>query len=254
MSAPPPGYRVRTYDTLGSTNREALTLAREGVAGGLWVVAEEQREGRGRRGRTWETARGNLAASLLLLDPAPPEVAATLSFVAGVALHLAVVDLVGPAIAERLTLKWPNDLLLDRHKVGGILVEGERTAGSFVVVIGVGANCVDHPDIEARVPISDFAARGVDLVAELLFERLAQRMADEIVRWNRGAGFAETRGAWLARSIGVGEEIRVNLAHGSLDGRFEALDDDGRLILERHDGVRETISAGDVFFASAGPE
>ena len=77
-------------------------------------------------------------------------------------------------------------------------------------------------------------------------------MAGEIARWDRGDGFAATRAAWLARSIGVGEPIRVNLADGALEGRFEDLDAQGRLVLVRSDGVRETVSAGDVFFAAAG--
>lgn len=252
-AALPTGFRRRAYETLGSTNREAFLLARAGEAGGLWVTASTQSDGRGRRGRAWSTEPGNLAASLLLIDPAPPAVAATLSFVAGVALHLAVVDLAGPAVAERLALKWPNDLLLDRHKVAGILVEGEKlAAGTFAVVIGVGVNCVSHPQIDAPVPVSDFAARGVPLEAEVLFARLADRLAGEIGRWDNGDGFAAIRAAWLARSTGVGEPVRVNLADGSIDGRFEDLDASGRLVLVRDDGVREAVSAGDVFFAAAG--
>ena len=74
----------------------ALAAARAGAAGGLWVTAGEQTAGRGRRGRAWTTGAGNLAASLMLIDPAPRAVAATLSFVAAVALHQAVVDVAGP--------------------------------------------------------------------------------------------------------------------------------------------------------------
>ncbi len=245
----PQGYRREAHSSLPSTNTAAFAAALAGSAGGLWVTAEEQTAGRGRRGRTWFTGRGNLAASLLLIDPAPPAVAATISFVAGVALHQAVVDIAGAALADRLRLKWPNDLLLDRYKVAGIAVEGDRPAsGRFVVVIGIGVNCIAHPETGTVRPASDFAARGVALDAEALFDRLAIRMAEEIAGWQRGANFTAVRAAWLARSAGLGEPIRVNLAERVIDGRFDTLDDDGRLVLTRLDGVQETISAGDVFF------
>jgi len=249
----PIGFRREAHDTLPSTSAEAFAKARAGDAGNLWVTANEQSAGRGRRGRAWTTGSGNLAASLLLIDPAPPAIAATISFVAGVALHQAVIDMTGPALAERLALKWPNDLLLDRQKIAGILIEGEKLAsGRFAVVIGMGVNCVSHPAIPGAYPASDFVARGAPIDAEALFGRLATRMAGELVRWDSGDGFAAIRSAWLARSGGLGEAIRVNLSDRTVDGCFEDLDDSGRLIVVRSDGKRETISAGDVFFAAAG--
>src|SRR5688572_24951048 len=102
----PSGIRREAHESLPSTSSRALALARAGDLGGLWVTAREQTEGRGRRGRGWITGGGNLAASLLLVDPAEPALAATVSFVAGVALHQAAIDCLGPAVAERLKLKW----------------------------------------------------------------------------------------------------------------------------------------------------
>jgi BirA family biotin operon repressor/biotin-[acetyl-CoA-carboxylase] ligase len=84
------GYRLAAYDTIGSTSTEAVDRARAGDPGRLWVVAREQTAGHGRRGRPWQTARGNLAASLLLRLPEPRMPAATLGFVAGLALEQAI--------------------------------------------------------------------------------------------------------------------------------------------------------------------
>ena len=248
-AVPPAGYRREAFASLPSTNTTAFARAHAGAASGLWVTAAEQTAGRGRRGRRWHGGTGNLAASLLLIDPAPPAIVATVSFAAGVALHQAAIDLTGPAAVERLRLKWPNDLLLDRLKVAGIAVEGDKlAAGNFAVVIGIGVNCRSHPDGGTIHPASDFAARGLPLEAEDLFERLAARMAEELTRWDHGGNFAATRQAWLARSLGVGEPIRVNLADRTIDGRFDTLDEAGRLVVTRRDGGRELISAGDVFF------
>jgi BirA family biotin operon repressor/biotin-[acetyl-CoA-carboxylase] ligase len=249
----PTGYRRQAFDELPSTSAAALAAARTGEASGLWITAGVQTAGHGRRGRPWSTVKGNLAASLLLLDPAPPALAATLSFVAAVALYAAAVDVGGPDLAPRLALKWPNDLLLDGRKAAGILVEGENVSGGRqAVVVGIGVNCASHPEIAGAIEATDLAARGVPVSPEILFAALAQRFADELAVWDRGANFAATRSAWLARAAGVGREIRVNLADRAVDGRFEALDDAGRLILSRPDGRREAFSAGDVFFPAAG--
>ena len=249
----PDGYRQEHHDSLASTNAHALAAARAGAAGGLWVTAGEQTAGRGRRGRAWTTGAGNLAASLMLVDLAPPEIAPTVSFVAALAAHQAVVDVAGPAIAERLALKWPNDLLLDRMKIAGILVEGEGLpSGAFALVIGIGVNCVSHPEIAGGQAASNLAARGLPVDAETLFARLALRMDEELRRWDRGRGFAGVRAAWLARAAGIGEPIRANLAAGTVSGRFETLDEAGRLVLVGDDGSRRAIGAGDVFLSARG--
>jgi BirA family transcriptional regulator, biotin operon repressor / biotin---[acetyl-CoA-carboxylase] ligase len=251
MAELPAGFRREAHESLPSTNLTALERARQGDPGNLWVTAGVQTAGRGRRGRAWSTEAGNLAASLLLIDPAPADIAATVSFPAGLALYQAMVDVAGPAIAERLRLKWPNDLLLDRRKVAGILVEGERLAdGRFAVVIGIGVNCASHPDI-AGIPAGNLKAAGYAATVEALFGRLALRIAEELSVWNRGEGFALTRQAWLSRSLGLGEAIRVNLPGETLDGRFESLDEEGRLVLVAANGARRIVAAGDVFFGAA---
>lgn len=118
------GARLITHDAIGSTNEEALRLARAGERAPLWITAQRQTAGRGRRGRAWVSEPGNLYASLLLADPSTPDRFPELSFVAALALHDAVTARI-PGLAGRVALKWPNDLLIDRNKFAGILVEGE---------------------------------------------------------------------------------------------------------------------------------
>jgi BirA family biotin operon repressor/biotin-[acetyl-CoA-carboxylase] ligase len=137
--------------------------------------------------------------------------------------------------------------------VAGILVEGENLpTGRMAGVVGIGVNCVGHPEVLGRLAATDLAERGMAVGAEDLFAALARRMAEEIESWDRGNGFGATRLAWLQRAAGIGQPIRVNLRDRSVEGRFEALDDAGRLVLSRSDGGREAFSAGDVFFAAAG--
>ena len=84
------GYRLRGYDSVGSTNSEALEAAAAGDLGGIWFAARQQTAGRGRRGRKWENPHGNLAATLLIVPDADPTLAATLGFVAGVSMNRAL--------------------------------------------------------------------------------------------------------------------------------------------------------------------
>ena len=86
-------WRVVRFSTIDSTNEEARRRAHAGDAGRLWIVADEQTAGRGRRGRAWVSPKGNLHASVLMIDPCPTAVASQLGFVAGVALARAARDL-----------------------------------------------------------------------------------------------------------------------------------------------------------------
>jgi BirA family biotin operon repressor/biotin-[acetyl-CoA-carboxylase] ligase len=239
------GVRLAACGTLASTNAEALMRARSGERGPLWITAERQSAGRGRRGRTWVSDPGNLYASLLLTHPAQAEHWAELSFVAALAVHDAVVE-VAPGLKPKLAIKWPNDLLLSDAKFAGILVEGE--SGRDVAVVGIGVNCTSHP-ADTEFPAIDLAAAGVPVGAEQLFGALSNAMLGRLAQWNGGQGFSTVRTDWLARAAGLGRPVRVRLADREIEGYFEALDARGGLVLRRSDGSATTVTAGDVFTA-----
>lgn len=243
------GVRLVALDLLPSTNTQALTLAREGERGPLWVTAERQSAGRGRRGRTWISEKGNLFASLLLTDPARPEHWSELSFVAGLAVHDAVAEL-SPAVKPQLAIKWPNDLLVGGKKFAGLLIEGEGRDEVSAVAVGIGVNCTSHPT-DTDFPATDLATAGADITPAALFATLTAKMLGRIAQWNEGEHFSTIRADWLARATGVGETIRVRMADRELVGRFEALDDKGHLVLSLPEGGRQTIAAGDVVASNA---
>ena len=234
------GVRHVHYASIDSTNAEALRLAHNGDRGPLWVTATRQSAGRGRRGRAWVSEPGNLYASLLLTDVGPPEHAAELSFVAALATHDAIAGRI-PGLSNRLKLKWPNDLLIDRNKCAGILIEGEGAA----VTIGLGVNCVSHPR-ETAYPATDLAAAGVRATPDKLFEAVTSSMLGRLKQWDQGRGFAEIRAEWLVRAARLGEDIRIATDSGERAGRFETVDERGHLVLRLADGTAETIAAGDV--------
>jgi BirA family biotin operon repressor/biotin-[acetyl-CoA-carboxylase] ligase len=241
------GFRLATHEVLPSTNAAALDYAAEhgGNTQPLWIVAREQTAGRGRRGNAWISLPGNLYATLLLIDPAPPRGAPELSFVAALAVRDALVDR-APALAQRIELKWPNDVLCDGKKLAGILLEGRMLREKIAVAIGIGVNCRHHPS-NTTFPATDLAAAGAQVGAEELFAVLSAAMVRRLAQWRRAAGFSAVRADWLACAAGIGETMRVRLPERELVGRGEGLDDNGCLLLRLADGCLQTIAAGEVF-------
>ena len=234
-----------------------MARARAGDPGKLWIVAARQSAGRGRLGRAWVSPPGNLFASLLLIDFAPPARAAELGFVAGVALIEALGEVTGAG--ARLALKWPNDALFDGGKLAGVLIEASRLpGGALACVVGVGVNCASHPE-NLPYPANDLSEFGARAAREAVFAALAARFADWFDAWNGGAGFSRVRQVWLASAARLGEDIEIVQGTKRVRGRFRDIDSNGRLVLEGEAG-ETVIDAGDVFpaglanFPSAGPE
>src|SRR5262249_8236295 len=199
------GVRLIAHEVLGSTNAEALSLARQGERGPLWVIADRQSAGRGRRGRAWISPPGNLYASLLLTGPAAAECWPQLSFVAALAIHDAVVE-VAADLKPRLAIKWPNDLLLAGAKFAGILIEGEGEVTA--AACGSALNSAAPPAAPAFPATVPPAAGGV-VPPATLFSALSIKMLGRIAQWNGGEGFSTIRADWLARASGIGEDVRV---------------------------------------------
>jgi BirA family biotin operon repressor/biotin-[acetyl-CoA-carboxylase] ligase len=242
------GYRLAGYDSIGSTNTEGLQRSRAGERGPLWIAARAQTEGRGRRGRAWTTQDGNLASSLLITVNVPLSTAATLGFVAGLALWRAIENCTqGLSIA----LKWPNDILAADKKLAGILLESETFDGQAAVVIGMGVNVVSAPP-DLPFPAVSLAALDQITSAEHLFAELSDAWIEFYALWDNGRGLAAIRSQWLSRAAGLNKEISIRTGDTILQGIFRTLDEQGRLILEMTDGAQVPVTAGDVYFGPAG--
>lgn len=240
---------IRWLDEIDSTNAEARRLAEAGQEGPLWLAARRQTQGRGRRGRAWQTAEGNIAATLLVVTDRSPAEAAQLSFVTG----LAVADLASGFIDPTLVaLKWPNDVLVAGAKLSGVLIEsGPRDDGGLWLVIGLGVNLAAAPEVPgyATTALTAHLSPGVTTPSpEAALELLSGAMARRIGQW-LALGFAPVREAWLARAFGIGQTCTARLGEGrALDGVAEDLDADGALLLRLASGELRRITAGDVFF------
>ncbi len=239
---------ILAFDEIDSTNSEARRRAEAGEAGPVWITARRQSAGRGRRGRAWETGRGNLAATLLMATDREPREAAQVSFVAA----LAASDLARAHLpAERVKLKWPNDVMVDGKKLAGILVEsGQRREGGLWLAIGVGFNLAKAPEIPERPAITLAAATLTPPPTPgAALEGLAAAFADWLQVWD-DEGFAAIAAAWTGRAQGLGQACTARLAGESVEGLAEGLDGDGALRLRLADGSLRRITAGDVFFGT----
>lgn len=244
---------VLILDHTDSTNAEARRRAEAGETGPLWIAARRQSAGRGRRGREWSSQTGNLAATLLTVTRKPPAEAAQVTFVAA----LAVADLLDAFVpAGLVTIKWPNDVMLDGRKASGILVEsGPAPGGGLWLAVGIGVNLAHVPGDTERpaTALADHlrhdvaAAPSLDVAAGILAEAFDVWLA----RWET-LGFQPVLDAWAARTPGLHGPCVARLGHETLTGVADGVEADGALRLKLADGSLRLISAGDVFFGENG--
>ncbi len=247
MDVWPEGYGREIHEQTGSTMDDARAKARAGEPGPVWIMAKLQTGGRGRRGNPWKDPGGNMAATLLLRPRMTAKEAAQLTFVSA----LAVADLAGRfAPAAEIALKWPNDVLVNRGKIAGILLESEGQGGRpDWITVGIGVNLASKPpgDPAAAFPPISLADLGVTPPAP---EEALTVLAASFARWlhrYETEGFQPLRDAFLARAARLGEPVVARLPRETITGIFADLDDDGRLVLDTPQGARR-IAAADVFF------
>lgn len=243
---------LELLDETDSTNAEARRRAEAGATGPTWIVARRQTAGRGRRGREWVSNSGNLFTTLLTTTRKPPAEAAQITFVAA----LAVADLLDAFTpASLVTIKWPNDVLLDGAKASGILVEsGPHASGGLWLAVGIGVNLAHAPGDTERPAMALSSRLRPDIAyappIEAAAEVLAASFAAWQARWDQ-MGFSPVLDAWTARAPGLFGPATARLDHETVSGVADGVEADGALRLRLADGAIRRISAGDVFFGES---
>jgi BirA family biotin operon repressor/biotin-[acetyl-CoA-carboxylase] ligase len=241
------GIRFHYFSELDSTNSQARQLAEEGAAEGEVVLAESQTQGRGRRGRRWESPPlVNLYLSVILRPKLAPVHASQITLMAAVALA----ETVGCFIARPPAIKWPNDILVDGKKLAGILAEAACDAQRVeYVILGIGVNLNyrirEMPEAlrERATSIADLTAKSV--ARETVLVRLIQDL-DRCYGELEKSGFAALRPRWEEHFGLRGRQVRVELGDRTLTGRALGVDPEGALVVEDERGCRRSIVAGDV--------
>lgn len=251
--------RIKSFDSLPSTNDECMKAALNGDSGGLWIQAYEQTKGRGRQGRIWQSGTGNLYISTLLIDPCELRSTPQLSFLASLAVFDTAKTLTNLSFPD-IALKWPNDLHLKGAKFSGILLEMKplEPPRKSAVVIGFGINIISAPEA-MPYPVAALSDFNSEIVLSDVQDLLIENFYKYLLLWNgrrfsvghtfdEEPDFSKIKEIWERNVKGLGENITIRLNDLEKKGIFEGIDEHGRLKLRYPAGNFELISAGDLFF------
>jgi len=235
----------------GSTNDAALAWVAQGAADFSLVAADSQTRGRGRMNRRWVTMPGSALAFRLILSPSERE-ASQVGLISGLGA-VAVAEALEQGWALQPRIKWPNDVLLDGRKGGGVLAEAVWSGSRLeALVLGIGVNVepssVPSPDemLFPAVSLEEIAGRKIDRWDVL--ERIMERLISIRTHWG-GAQWVE---AWNQRLAYRGEVIQITMPGYNISGEVVEVDPAGCLKVRREDGSEETVLAGDVRLRPAG--
>ena len=243
----------RHFESIGSTNDEAKRWARDATNSapdGAVVSAEEQTSGRGRRGRDWASPRGKGVYLSIIWRPeiAPPQIG-QLTIVTALSAASALKEISGLNIET----KWPNDLLCNRKKIGGVLCEAEIKNGEIeFVVAGVGLNgnfeAVDLPERPVFPATSVLMETGKMTSTENLRDACIGALQREYAHYVRGA-WSSQRAEFIGRCAIIGEHVFVRDEHQEYSGIAANIDDDGILLIQTTTETRRVLS-GDITFSN----
>lgn len=236
-------WTIEKYDSVKSTQDVVKGMARIGQPEGMVVVAEEQTEGRGRHGRQWVSKKGNLYLSVLLRPSCPVAQIGQLSLLTGLSLYETLAKFIDDA--KKLSLKWPNDVLLDGQKCAGILLETELTGNQSIksVALGIGVNIVTAPPGLGH-SLKDYARKAPDL--EKIQAAFLKNLNTYYLQWIR-EDFMPIKKAWLEHGHKKGEKMRVRIGVQIEEGAFHDIDSHGNLLLTDKDFRLKTVTAGEVY-------
>lgn len=240
-------YSILEFETLDSTNSEALRLASSGSRGSFLIKSQEQTGGRGKIGRKWISITENLHASILLESMALPKNNPQLSFVIANAMYESISELaIKHKLSMKIELKWPNDVLINGKKVAGILLESISFENKTNVVIGFGVNVSKAPSSLGR-PVTSLLDEGINLENSDAFLEILMNNFDKLYnKWCADKNFISTRKNWMQHAYYLNKIITIDDGVRSISGTFKEVDLDGGLCLQLEDGKICTLYAGEI--------
>lgn len=239
------GKPVVYYEVTGSTNSDARELFMKGAVHGTLIVAGRQESGRGRSGKSWVNQGEDAIAMSLLLRPSfDRELAASLTLLAGYAAVLALEELTECA----MQLKWPNDIVADGKKICGILTELYTDGADYAVVVGMGINVLtkEFPEEIRDMAGSVLLASGKALRREVLIGHIMEHFSALYQRYAVEGSLAFMQGDYNAHLAGKDAQVRVLDPGGAYTAISRGIDAQGQLLVEREDGTRTCVYAGEV--------
>ncbi len=238
--------QILHFDSIDSTNLEAIRQAKAGAPEGLCIIAREQTAGRGRLDRTWQSpSDAGLYFSIVLRPQLEISAWSLLTLMAALAVSEALLKSCG----LRVDIKWPNDLCCGERKLGGILAETLDTVIGPAAIVGIGINLKANslPQSVIDLATSIEAATGAEPDNERILEALVKALGESYELLHSPQGREHTIREWCRNSsYAMGRRVRVALGNDTFDGTTRGLESDGALRVETADGKVKIVRAGDV--------
>ncbi len=241
------GCKLHLFDTIDSTNQFAKTLAIKGEPEGTLVYAETQTAGRGRWGQTWESARGKgLWFSIILRPTVEMEAATLLTLLAATSIAIGIEKSLGIEIS----IKWPNDLVVQNKKVGGILLETSHRKDQLAyVVMGIGLNICqtkeDFPPALQKSAVSLEMISGLKIDRMSLLADLLEYLEQDYQR-SQQEGYDFILNEWKDRNNILNKNVTFKISDQDIQGRVKGFHSNGELVLIRSDGRQEIYRSDEV--------
>lgn len=245
-------YNLLSFEKVDSTNEEAKRIAKCGAKGNFLIVAEEQISGKGQKGRSWKSPIGNLYMTIMLETNFTLKDLIQIPFLTANALVDTISSMVELGMLRinpnQISLKWPNDLLIDGKKLAGILIETLQVDGSNFIFIGIGVNIFDAPQVENVKTASlkndcDYLGDVEQFMVELVknFDLL-------YFNWSHARNFVEIRKKWLAKAHNLHKVITIDNGHRRISGIFREIDEEGAIVVEVASGDRCKLTFGEIIY------
>ena len=229
-----------------STNVLARIMVEGGLGEGLIVVADLQTQGRGRHDRKWHSPLGGLYFSIVLKPRITDEAAPLLGFLAACAIVTKIREVLGLEVS----LKWPNDILVGKRKLGGILSETVSTNGSLLAVIGIGINQnVKKEDLPSELQddtTTILTEIGRETSRETLISAIISGIDSRLGQVESDSSFGSILDEWTSHSSTIGRSVRVRDGSKIIEGLAIGIGPDGSLKVEDSRGHVKRILIGDI--------
>jgi BirA family transcriptional regulator, biotin operon repressor / biotin---[acetyl-CoA-carboxylase] ligase len=237
--------RIFHFPLVGSTNDKARDLCNDGVDAPFWVIADKQENGRGRRGKTWLSLDGNLMTSFVMRLDNISKLSPLFSFVIAISLFKALKDYIPNS---EIKLKWPNDVFINGKKISGILLESWIEGKTAFVIIGIGVNLNAAPQIDGRETTSIINENQAVKITPIQLLKSLDVYFQKDLETYLTQGFQPILNFWNDNAYGIGKKIIVKNFDNQIEGTFEAISNNGELILRDINNRSYYIQAGDVIF------
>lgn len=244
------GREIHIFGEIDSTNIKGMELGERGSPEGTILLAETQTTGKGRLGRKWISPRGNIYLSVILRPDIQPSRIPLITLMAGVASASAL----RKTINIDAYIKWPNDIILNGKKVGGILTEMNSEMDRInYIVLGIGINVNMDPSLlppDVRVNATTLKEA---IGREVNRTEILSALIKELDRWYRiflNDGYGSILDTWRGLSLSFRKKVKVTSLNRTIEGLAEEIDDYGRLLVRLEDGKIEKVVSGDVTIIS----